>query len=128
MKNLSQNQLEWCGKVAGHNGPFNPCASQAEAFFFLHSLSQQGKVDLTLRGEAYILYFGDVSARGTSIAEALSELIVRIYPDPDPDPTLIEHLINTLAPGKYPTYVDKLEAAIHRAEAEAVAMLEDIEA
>ena len=128
MKNLSQNQLEWCGKVAGSNTPFNPCTSQLQAFTFLESLARHGNVDLTLRGEAYILYFGEVSARGKSIAEALSELIVRVYPDPDPDPALIEHLINTLAPGKYPTYVDKLEAAIRRAEAEAIAMLDGIEA
>jgi hypothetical protein len=128
MKNLSPYQLAWCGKVAGSITPFDPCTSQFQAFTFLESLAQQGKVDLTLRGDAYILYFGDLSARGKSISEALSELIVRIYPDPDPDPALIEHLINTLAPGKYPTYVDKLEAAIQRAEAEAIAMLDGIEA
>jgi hypothetical protein len=126
MKNLSQNQLTWCAKVADHSAPFNPCTSQAEAFFFLQSLSKRGTVDVTIRGDDYILYFSDISARGNSIAEALAELIVRIYPDPDPDPVLIEHLINTLAPGHYPTYMDKLDAAIRRAEAEAVAMLDDV--
>lgn len=127
MKNLSPYQLAWCGKVAGRYTPFDPCTSQFQAFTFLESLAQHGKVDLSLRGDTYILYFGDISSRGKSISEALSELIVRVYPDPDPDPVLIEHLIDTLAPGQYPTYMDKLDAAIRCAEAEAVAMVSELE-
>ena len=112
---LTKEQEMWCLQ-RGAPVPVNRISA-------LDFLSIFGKlywpVEIEIHSGKYLVYCHNKMGKGETIAQATRDLITKLCPTPDPDPYLVENLIETLAPGTYPTYADKVSAAEIRSMAEA---------
>lgn len=119
---LTEEQLKWCGQKTGYiyTRELPPSYSIGMAFDFLALLAKNyAHVELDINRVRFSIYCMNKQGIGFTIEHAVEDLVNKLCPTPDPDPYLVAHLIDVLAPGVYPTYADKVAAAEAYSRAEA---------
>lgn len=122
MNVLGRKQLEWCAKVAGFDllKTHDPSLDRKRSYVFLEALSHKmSRVNIEIVDGRVRLWYARHYATGADIMEAVNNLVWELCPDDDPDPHLTELMVNTLAPGQYPTWEDRVAAAVINSNAQA---------
>jgi len=112
---LTEAQTNWCMQKAG----IAPSSLLAAVNFLFVMGQKYWPVQIEITDSRFIVYSHNKMGKGADIQVATEDLVNRLNPVPDIDPYLVENLIETLAPGTYPTYADKVSAAEIRSKAEA---------